>query len=898
MSRILSFIVLGATVFAVPDRAAAQVRPALVGDLTVGIDERFDLRHLGRAGPRHFWLSDSPGAPGPVLWVTDEERGTTQRVRGLSGWRASAAAALDERLFFVVHGQGDGFTVLRTDGTTAGTHAILHTSGPGAWGSPRLAVLSGRLHILAGAAEALVLYQSDGTRAGTVEVARWMPASGGELRSSELFTAGGRLWFGITDGPVRDLYVSDGTKQGTRAVSTGSERCTEPLGPFEQVGEHVYFGCGQAVWRAPGHPAGPGPIPGVTRAGPGFAALDGGLYFLGQVGSTTGLYRTEGGSPIPVAEHPLRAGASAGPWRAGRSVFSLAADGALWAARGAEPARTLARLDPDSPIAASDGGLFARLRDEDGGGRVHIDGRTLSVTPLPGPAPLLLAPGERGMVALGRAESSGHFWIERWEVAAAPRALGSLSAVLARSSRMGPLHPLGEEVLVTLREPPSLLRFAEGGATSLTPGKVEPVAAGALRGYAFGYPPSLPASELWTYRRGGGSAELVRAFGPQWVEGAVMKGEALVFAVRGAIHEGSTLWESDGTPEGTRALTTRVDLSHVLLPLMTQLGDRAVVGHYEARNLQLSVLAGDEVQPLATLLLEPEESVVSLESAAGRILVTLEHRERGSRRVLRVSEAGAVAELGRDLPSGSRRRAASASTLYLAFGDALYVLEEGQARLTPVPVPARALGELAADGHAAYFTAEDDAHGRELWRAEGGRVALVRDLMPGPGSSDPAALTVIDGRLLFTAEDPDFGRETFVSDGTPNGTSLWVDLAPGKAGGGGSRFVAAGADVYFVASHPDVGDEPWRVPRAALHPADPQCTSDERCVPALPGFRRRCVGYVCVPLEDDTQPPPPLELAECGCRGAGRTGDPRGAAGLGLLLLLALRRPYRSGRIA
>jgi ELWxxDGT repeat protein len=74
-------------------------------------------------------------------------------------------------------------------------------------------------------------------------------------------------------------------------------------------------------------------------------------------------------------------------------------------------------------------------------------------------------------------------------------------------------------------------------------------------------------------------------------------------------------------------------------------------------------------------------------------------------------------------------------------------------------------GLLVAVGDTMYFSAHDgrdgysgctrDGHGRELWRTGGtaDTTALVRDIKPGQGSSDPAELTPVGGTLFFTARD-------------------------------------------------------------------------------------------------------------------------------------------------
>jgi len=92
----------------------------------------------------------------------------------------------------------------------------------------------------------------------------------------------------------------------------------------------------------------------------------------------------------------------------------------------------------------------------------------------------------------------------------------------------------------------------------------------------------------------------------------------------------------------------------------------------------------------------------------------------------------------------------------------------------------------------------------------------VRDIRPGSAGSYPQSLTVIDGLLVFAADDGATGLEPWVSDGTPGGTRQLGDLAPGLDASSPGLFVIAGSRVVFDAWDPVRGRELWAIPRTGL----------------------------------------------------------------------------------
>lgn len=89
-----------------------------------------------------------------------------------------------------------------------------------------------------------------------------------------------------------------------------------------------------------------------------------------------------------------------------------------------------------------------------------------------------------------------------------------------------------------------------------------------------------------------------------------------------------------------------------------------------------------------------------------------------------------------------------------------------------------------------YFVAADGSHGIELWFSDGTSAGthLVADLLPGdPGpnyplidAGGPTHLAMLGSELLFGAEDDVHGRELWKTNGTLAGTTLVKDLVPGS----------------------------------------------------------------------------------------------------------------------
>lgn len=159
------------------------------------------------------------------------------------------------------------------------------------------------------------------------------------------------------------------------------------------------------------------------------------------------------------------------------------------------------------------------------------------------------------------------------------------------------------------------------------------------------------------------------------------------------------------------------------------------------------------------------------------------------------------------------------------------------------PGPADSLEEspttlMAEFRYQLFFAANDGFTGRELWRSTPRTgsfpfVSMVRDINPGPGSSNPTAqehplperrnlilerTNGIDRLLFFGANDGFTGGEPWRTDGKPGGTLRLLDINPGPASSLiGNELVGIAvrlfnlnkSRVYFAADDGIFGRELW-----------------------------------------------------------------------------------------
>ena len=124
---------------------------------------------------------------------------------------------------------------------------------------------------------------------------------------------------------------------------------------------------------------------------------------------------------------------------------------------------------------------------------------------------------------------------------------------------------------------------------------------------------------------------------------------------------------------------------------------------------------------------------------------------------------------------------------------------------------------LVAIGGTVYFAATDGVVGMELWKSDGtaAGTVLVKDIFLGSGnfgSSNPAGLAAVNGKLLFRAQATvPGGTQPWMSDGTEAGTTQIAVMNPDPGGNcAAESFMLAGSNVLFSGTSSSTSDiELW-----------------------------------------------------------------------------------------
>lgn len=121
-----------------------------------------------------------------------------------------------------------------------------------------------------------------------------------------------------------------------------------------------------------------------------------------------------------------------------------------------------------------------------------------------------------------------------------------------------------------------------------------------------------------------------------------------------------------------------------------------------------------------------------------------------------------------------------------------------------------------------YFSGDSIADGDELWVSDGTQegtfifkdINLLESNFSNPNilskASNPTDLIIYNDKLYFAADDGINGVEIWVTDGTPENTTLALDIRNGSIGSSPSSFTIYKNLLYFAASEGTHGIELWK----------------------------------------------------------------------------------------
>src|SRR5690606_11057598 len=127
---------------------------------------------------------------------------------------------------------------------------------------------------------------------------------------------------------------------------------------------------------------------------------------------------------------------------------------------------------------------------------------------------------------------------------------------------------------------------------------------------------------------------------------------------------------------------------------------------------------------------------------------------------------------------------------------------------------------LTVVGDRLFFTANDGAHGIELWQFDPaanngkGSATLAADIHSGGSSSSLNYLTELDGQFFFRADDGISSQELWRFDPTANDgagvAELVADIQPGSGSSQPGQLAALAGKLYFSANDGVLGHELWQ----------------------------------------------------------------------------------------
>ncbi len=704
------------------------------------------------------------GAGSAALWSTDGRTASLLARIGGPGSLGSVGplTSLSTRAVFSAQDAlANGAELWVTDGTTAGTRLLVDIwPGPaGSWPSQFLRSGALAFFFADDGIHGRELWRTDGTAAGTFLVAELLPGSQGVGGLAQMVPVAGGLVFPFQN----NLWFSDGSSGGlVRGVALPPN-----AGWMVPRSNRRVFQVGHDLWSTDGSTSGTTrlrsfQVPILVRDGDIPVELGGDLLFMADDGvSGLELWATDGtvgGTRLLVDLVAGPAGSLAEPlYAAGGRAYLLAAAGPegreLWVTDGTPAGtRLLADMTPGSassrvPAIANLGATRLLLVSDGTQANLQVwrvdaaGAQRVAITSTVAPRTLIeqMVPTDDG--AAIRFQSSAAMEVLRVDEDGQLTRLGGGSTLAARGAEVGYVRYLDFVVHDAVRGARVVHTFAGG----LLPSRVD-VAAGLYYLSVF-FPPQLWRSD------GTPAGTTFLAFAETF--------EFATFGSLAAASQTGGLLITDGTVAGTMSI-----------PLPTATEPQELVG---LGNKLLFLVQGDlwesDGTPGGTRVVAPVGfAMVQAKGAAGtrrafflsaNDLIVSDGTPAGTRSVRRFADANFASLVVVD------DRAFFAAD-ELSGGDELWVSDgtpAGTVMIDVVPGPEGSYPrELAAIGDRVAFAASRSVEGRELWVSDGTAAGTTRvvDLWPGFVGSSPTNL-VRAGRSVFFMADDGTGGEPWLA---------------------------------------------------------------------------------------------------------------------------------------
>jgi ELWxxDGT repeat protein len=750
----------------------------------------------------------------PELWTSDgTPAGTTvlKRFASRASGIPSNLTPVGDTMFFLADDGVSGGELWKSDGTEEGT-VLVRDIRPGPGEStfpvsfrPWLTNANGRLFLVADDGEhAAQVWTSDGTEAGTIPVSDFHPDSS-ISRPTALTDVNGTLFFAANS--AAELWRSDGTPDGTRRIKVFADPPSSITSLVGVSGALFILTDNGALWASDGTEAG------TTLVSEGLhafnlTAADDTLYFVVSEAYDMNELWKSNGSPegtVRVKSFPTPYGPE-NLTNVNGTLFFAGTDGStefreLWKSDGTEAGTTMVKR-----LSSGTKGAFLPPYGENASGNLTEAGGMLFFFPEAAPT-----------ASLGLWQSDG-----------TATGTGLVKDVLApqlmelNSRFPGPVQAGGTLFFIgAARDGSTGYELWRSDGTLANTVLVKDIQPG---------PQSAFRSDVSSLIAVSGAVYFVADYEPGqpglWRSDGTEKGTVFVkdisleppleghlypqdlTDVNGTLYflasNGRALWKSDGTPTGTVRVKQQIRASRLTnvngIVFFAATDDSADLGLWKSDGTEAGTIRVKGIGPgLGSFFPDRLTNVGGTlffsaeDAAAGRELWKSDGTEAGTVRV-------------KDICPGE----CSSLSIYI----------DG----VSIPAPVAVNGTL-------FFVADDHSHGLELWKSDGTEAgtSLVKDIWPGPGSSVGSVvtrLTIVNGRVLFTAKDPVNGLEMWESDGTEAGTVLVQDIAPGELGSSPSPAVVAGTHIFFTADDGITGTELWAAPVAEIAPCTGDCNGD------------------------------------------------------------------------